>query len=180
MKKERPLSHTKRGKLIAAAGGVAGGPLGIIVSPLVLMLINAAKKDGNRFMIWGIVGIPALIGLWIVQIPLLFIISMTMMEADASGRNGKNDWKQLADAKTLMPNPDWCIHTEQWTQDQMDITDRVKTLRCYEPEKSTPIKNEYKVIKCETEPDKEIYYCINEANKQFSKEEISENIKRFG
>lgn len=177
---QKPLSHTKKGKLIAAAAGAVGGPLGIAVSPIVLMLVNAAKKDGNRFLIWAIVGIPASIGLWIVQIPLMLIIGMAMMEADAAGRNGMNDWKQMADANNLMPNPDWCIHTEAWTQDQMDITDRVKTLRCYETNESTPIKSDYKAIKCETEPDKERYYCNYEANKQFSEEEVIENKRRFG
>ena len=51
-----PLSHTKRGKLLAAIGGLAGGPLGVIVSPLVLMLVNASKKEGNRFLIWALSG----------------------------------------------------------------------------------------------------------------------------
>lgn len=177
---QKPLSQTKKGKLIAAVAGAVGGPLGILVSPMVLMLVNAAKKEGNRFMIWAIVGIPASIGLWIVQLPLMLIIGMAMMEADAAGRNGMNDWKQMADAKNLMPNPDWCIHTEEWTQDQMDITDRVKTLRCYEANKSTPIQSDYRSIKCETEPDKERYYCAYEANRQFSEEEVIENKRRFG
>lgn len=177
---QKPLSQTKKGKLIAAVAGAVGGPLGILVSPMVLMLVNAAKKEGNRFLIWAIVGIPASIGLWIVQLPLMLIIGMAMMEADAAGRNGMNDWKQMADAKNLMPNPDWCIHTEEWTQDQMDITDRVKTLRCYEANKSTPIQSDYRSIKCETEPDKERYYCAYEANRQFSEEKVIENKRRFG
>lgn len=154
--------------------------MGIIISPIVLMLINAIKKDGNRFLVWGIAGIPVSIALWMVQIPILLIIGMVMMEADALGRNGMNNWRQLADAKHLMPNPDWCIHTEDWTQDQMDITDRVKTLRCYESDYSTPTMSDYKAIKCETEPDKEIYFCAYEANQQFSEEEIANNKNRFG
>ena len=55
---ERPLSHTKRGKLLAALIGlVGGGPLGLVLAPLVLMLVNALKKRGNRFLAWGILGI---------------------------------------------------------------------------------------------------------------------------
>jgi len=55
--KDRPLSHTKRGKLLAVVGGLSGGPLGVIASPLVLMLINTHKKEGNRFVIWFFIGI---------------------------------------------------------------------------------------------------------------------------
>jgi len=63
---DSPLSFTKRGKLIAVAGGVLGGPIGMLLSPLVLMLVNLATctkgKAFNRFAIWaalGIIGIPA-------------------------------------------------------------------------------------------------------------------------
>jgi MFS family permease len=58
---EKPLSYTKRGKLLSAAGGLFGGPLGIIVSPLVLMVINyfTRKRSSqfNRFTVWAILGI---------------------------------------------------------------------------------------------------------------------------
>ena len=66
---KRPLSHTKRGKLLAAIIGLlGGGPLGLVLAPLVLMLVNALKKRGNRFFIWSILGIIAAPVLWIPTI----------------------------------------------------------------------------------------------------------------
>ena len=63
---KRPLSHTKRGKILAALFGlVGGGPLGVLLSPLALMLVNAIKKKGNRFLIWSILGVIAAPILWI-------------------------------------------------------------------------------------------------------------------
>lgn len=175
-----PLSRTKRGVFIALLGGVLGGPLGIIVSPLVLFLVSHIKKDGNRFLIWAIIGLPASIVLWAAQVTVLMIIGMAMMETDALGRNGMKEWRQLTDAKDLMPSPDWCIHTEDWVQDQMDITNRVKTLRCYAFDNSAATKNNYLSIICETEADKDTYLCKEDDSRQFSAEEAAENKKKFG
>lgn len=58
---EKPLSYTKRGKLLSAAGGLFGGPLGVVASPLVLMTINYfTRKRGikfSRFTVWAMLGI---------------------------------------------------------------------------------------------------------------------------
>lgn len=177
---QRPLSRTKRGVFIALLGGVLAGPLGIIVSPLVLFLVSHIKKDGNRFLVWAIIGLPASIVLWAAQVTVLMIIGMAMMEADALGRNGMKEWRQLTNAKDLMPSPDWCIHTEDWIQDQMDITNRIKTLRCYAFDNSVVTKSNYLSIICETEADKDIYFCKEDASRQFSAEEAAENKKKFG
>lgn len=65
----RPLSQTKKGKLIACLLGlIGGGPIGFVISPLVLMLVNAIKRRGNRFLIWGILGVVAAPILWIPTI----------------------------------------------------------------------------------------------------------------
>lgn len=58
---EKPLSYTKKGKLISAIGGLFGGPFGVVASPLVLMAINylTRKRNSkfNRFTVWAIIGI---------------------------------------------------------------------------------------------------------------------------
>jgi len=55
------LSHTKRGKLLAIAGGLIGGPLGLIISPIVLVVINYfTRKRGDafrRFIVWAALGV---------------------------------------------------------------------------------------------------------------------------
>ena len=79
---ERPLSHTKRGKLLAAIGGLAGGPLGVIVSPLVLILINLTTRNNikcNRFRIWSILGIILAPICWI---PIVIILLGTAVVLD--------------------------------------------------------------------------------------------------
>lgn len=63
---KKPLAHTKRGKLLAVLGGIPGGPIGMVLSPLTLMLVNLVTRNKgdniNRFCIWallGLIGIPA-------------------------------------------------------------------------------------------------------------------------
>jgi hypothetical protein len=65
-KKVVPLSEKPQGYLLAIAGGSIGGPIGMLLSPIVLVILNnrlKAKEDKvpNRFAIWaliGIVGVP--------------------------------------------------------------------------------------------------------------------------
>jgi len=86
---ERPLSHTKRGKLLAAIGGLAGGgPLGLVLAPLVLMLVNAFKKRGNRFLFWGILGIFLAPLCWIPVVGI-GILKMAEYEANYPGKIDK-------------------------------------------------------------------------------------------
>jgi len=69
MKGKRPLSNTKRGKFLAAIVGlVGGGPLGLVLAPLVLVVVNKIKKEGNRFLVWSILGIIIAPVLWIPTI----------------------------------------------------------------------------------------------------------------
>ena len=177
---DRPLSHTKRGKILAAVGGLAGGPLGIIASPLVLMIVNANKKDGNRFLVWFALGVPISIGLWFVQFIALFIISAIMIQIDAEGRNGMRDWRNLEEAQELMKSPDWCIHQETWTQDQLDMIDHVKTLTCYKQDNASEHANDYRKIQCKTEPDQSTFECYILPNSQFTDAEATKNKQRFG
>jgi hypothetical protein len=60
--KGKPLSEKPLGYLLAAAGGLLGGPLGVILSLAVLISLTAIMKpkDGkhpNRFLAWSLVGI---------------------------------------------------------------------------------------------------------------------------
>jgi hypothetical protein len=63
---KRPLSEKPLGYILAAAGGLLGGPIGVLLSLIVLFTLSAAlkPKDGrvpNRFKYWmlsGIVGVP--------------------------------------------------------------------------------------------------------------------------
>ena len=61
-KDQRPLSRKKRGYLLAILGGTLGAPIGWIISPLVLYILNkkAKSKDGaqpNIFKLWSLIGI---------------------------------------------------------------------------------------------------------------------------
>ncbi len=62
MATEKPLSERKTGYLIATLAGLAGGPIGLLASPLVLYLLSRTLKirDGkqpNRFIPWALIGI---------------------------------------------------------------------------------------------------------------------------
>tara|TARA_B100000073_G_scaffold345990_1_gene356288 strand:- start:1047 stop:1520 length:474 start_codon:yes stop_codon:yes gene_type:complete len=100
---KRPLSHTKRGKLLAAAGGLAGGPLGVIVSPLVLMFINAIKKDGNRFLVWGLIGIISAPICWVPTIGLATLFGLHQI--GQMEKHGYPNWV-LDLEKELIGDPD--------------------------------------------------------------------------
>lgn len=59
---QKPLSEKPLGYLLAVLGGTLGAPLGWIVSPIVLLILNNVmkKKDDkqpNRFLVWGLIGI---------------------------------------------------------------------------------------------------------------------------
>ena len=60
----RPLSEKPLGYLLATGGGILGGPIGLIVSPVVLLILNNAMKPlgekvPNRFRTWALIGIVA-------------------------------------------------------------------------------------------------------------------------
>jgi hypothetical protein len=60
--KVKPLSERPLGYILAAAGGILGGPFGVILSLLVLFSLAAIMKpkDGdypNRFLVWSLIGI---------------------------------------------------------------------------------------------------------------------------
>lgn len=61
---DKPLSQSKKGYFLAFLGGTLGLPVGWVLSPLVLYLLNKyfkgkADSSPNRFRIWAIIGIVA-------------------------------------------------------------------------------------------------------------------------
>lgn len=68
----RQLSEKPLGYALSAGGGILGGPLGLIISPLVLLILNNAMKPigdkkPNRFRAWaliGIIGAPLSLGIF--------------------------------------------------------------------------------------------------------------------
>jgi hypothetical protein len=74
---EKALSERPIGYVIAALCGVAGGPVGIGISPLVLLLASKiinkdADPKGLRWIIWAAIGIP--------MVPIL-LLSTNMLVA---------------------------------------------------------------------------------------------------
>ena len=175
---DRPLAHTKRGKLLAAAGGLAGGPLGIIVSPLVLILINATKKEGNRFLVWFLLGIPISAGLWFIQIIVISFIGLST-DISESKSNGMKTWGETAEAQQKMNNPDWCH--EYWAG---PFGDEYKTLNCYQRIHSSKKYNEFRRIECLLDLNPEIYAstvsCKIAPNGYFTDDEVEQNKMRYG
>lgn len=58
----KPLSEKVFGYFIAFLGGTLGGPIGLVASPVVLLILNSAlkqkdDKQPNRFLIWSLIGI---------------------------------------------------------------------------------------------------------------------------
>ena len=176
--KDRPLAHTKRGKLLAAAGGLAGGPLGIIVSPLVLILINATKKEGNRFLVWFLLGIPISAGLWFIQ---LLIISFGLStDISESKSNGMKTWGEIAEAQQKMNNPDWCH--EYW---EGPFGDEYEILSCYQRIHSSQRHNEFRRIDCilnldNPETHASTVSCEIAPNGYFTDDEVEQNKLRYG
>lgn len=60
----RPLSKHPGGFAIAIVLGSFGGPVGLVVSPLLLLLLGQSMGNlpdgtrGNAFLIWALAGIP--------------------------------------------------------------------------------------------------------------------------
>jgi len=56
----KTLARSKKGILLAMAGGILGGPVGVVLSPATLAFINSITKKQsektNRFLIWAILG----------------------------------------------------------------------------------------------------------------------------
>lgn len=81
---EKPLSYTKKGKLISAVGGLFGGPFGVVASPLVLMAINyfTRKRNSkfNRFTIWAIIGVVLAPVCWIPVVAALLLATVVHIE----------------------------------------------------------------------------------------------------
>ena len=58
----KPLSQKPLGYILAVLGGTLGGPLGWVISPAVLIVLNkifvdTETKKTNRFLIWSLIGI---------------------------------------------------------------------------------------------------------------------------
>ncbi len=69
----KPLSEKPLGYALAAAGGLIGGPIGLVVSPLVLfglgkLMKSNSEKKPNRFLAWavlGVIGAPICLAPWL-------------------------------------------------------------------------------------------------------------------
>ena len=58
----KPLSEKPLGYVLAAVGGLLGGPLGLVVSPAVLFGLTKVmkpkeEKHPNRFLVWALIGV---------------------------------------------------------------------------------------------------------------------------
>jgi hypothetical protein len=93
----KPLSEKPLGYVLATAGGVLGGPIGIIISPLVLFALSKimhTKNDKvpNRFLVWaafGIIGVPLSI------IPLVGVSELTSGRQPASQTTKTRPWETV-------------------------------------------------------------------------------------
>jgi hypothetical protein len=99
-KKVLPLSEKPQGYLLSIAGGIIGGPIGMILSPIVLVLLNNGlrAKEGkvpNRFAIWALAGI---VGAPLSWTPFALIDSDTNM--------GKNQKKEVSATEQIEKNPE--------------------------------------------------------------------------
>jgi hypothetical protein len=70
---DKSLSQKPLGYILAAAGGLIGGPIGVILSLLVLLALNnlMKEKEGkhpNRFLVWAAIGV---IGAPVSLIPII-------------------------------------------------------------------------------------------------------------
>jgi len=56
----KTLARSKRGIFLAMAGGILGGPVGVVLSPATLAFVNSITKKHsektNRFLIWAVLG----------------------------------------------------------------------------------------------------------------------------
>ena len=78
MQSTKPLSASPLGYGLAAFAGVLAFPLGIVVSPLALYLVNKAiaadvKPNGLRWLVWALLGVPAVI---VLNLGTAFVIGL--------------------------------------------------------------------------------------------------------
>ena len=79
--------------MAAIIGLLGGGPLGLVLAPLVLMLVNALKKRRNRFFVWSILGIIAAPVLWIPTIIVgIAITDNHLQETNPQLLNEIDEW----------------------------------------------------------------------------------------
>lgn len=97
----RPLSERPLGYLLATGGGILGGPIGLIVSPVVLLILNSAMKPSgekkpNRFRAWaliGILGAPLSLGIFGATIPSEDVTNSDTQGTSAVSTNNSNTAK---------------------------------------------------------------------------------------
>jgi len=91
-----PLSHTKKGKLLAIAGGLIGGPIGLIVSPIVLVVINYfTRKRGTafrRFIVWAVLGV------FLAPVCWILVIAAVLLSAVLHVDNPERTYPEVLDA----------------------------------------------------------------------------------
>ena len=169
---KKPLSETKMGILLSSIAGIAGGPVGVVVSPLVLTYINKIKKSGNRFLVWSLIGVPASVGLLIAQFIALAMFALMHSSQDY---NGMDSWSGSQAAREIMQDPDWCVRTLVYGP-----PDGADYFYCYKRDMVTLVKNDHKAIFCHDEDFDGNYNCTSRANKQFSTDEMNVNKRLYG
>ena len=169
---KKPLSETKRGKLLASIAGIVGGPVGVVMSPLVLLLINGIQENGNRYHTWALIGVPVSITLLFIQIVAL---AMYVWTQAPSKHNGMSKWAGTQEARVLMQDPDWFDYTHISGPPDDD-----SFFYYYKRDMGTLAKNDHQVISCHDEDLDGNYNCSRISNEQFSSEVMNENKILYG
>lgn len=114
---QKPLSAKPLGYFLAVLGGTLGGPLGLIASPVVLLILNNVmkgkeEKQPNRFLVWGLIGI---IGAPISLTPTMI---GTMNNATITGDNSQNSTK----LSTPKPEDTTGVNTKNYSKLQTGMS----------------------------------------------------------
>lgn len=108
----KPLSQKPLGYILAVLGGTLGAPLGWVVSPAVLVVLNkifvdTETKKTNRFLIWSLIGIVAAP----ISISLFFGKKDVGMKISCMNEKAVTEWN---DGSTQNPTNNLGTETFTW------------------------------------------------------------------
>ena len=89
--------------------------------------------------------------------------------------NGMSAWAGSQEARELMQEPDWCVYTHISGPPDDD-----SFFYCYKRDVGTLAKNDHQVISCHDEDLDGNFICSRISNRQFSSNEMNENIILYG
>jgi len=120
-----PLSQKPLGYFLAVLGGTLGAPLGWVISPAVLIVLNkifvdTETKKTNRFLIWSLIGIVAAP----ISISLFFGKKDVGMKISCMNEKGLTQWSD-----ELVPINQKVLGTERFTWFKNDKLIEVPILR---------------------------------------------------